>query len=452
MRRRLWASIRCLDLLFSAQAGMPPIVRPHDTNTKIPRNLYDDELHEDMRTLPPSRSENENTPSLYLINRTRLVYKLGDAIDLTQSMVCPQYEDIMKLDQEARDLHDNISPHLRLRTMDESARDQSSVIMQRFTLDLLYLKTICVLHRKFLVYARRHQKFHYSRRVCIDASMTMLQHQATLHRECQPGGRLRGVKWFISSLTTVDFLLAAMIVSSDLYHTVTAEREGHPSPNEVLWTHDRRDEMISALETAVGIWEGLKDQSMEAYKAHATLSVMLTSLKQGQMMRQSQSFSAVPPFTSATMEDPNVAPEHSAAMTLGMLSTGGLTPNSANMFETRYPASIGNLLNDPIPQQSSGLNSQFNGIGAGVSTGPENAASPFSTLFGGVPGGFQNMDLPSTTNIDWVSQLFRILYWFWLSILTNTHYRRLGIRTYRALELRTPISSSPWTYPQPGHP
>jgi hypothetical protein len=172
-----------------------------------------------------------------------------------------------------------------------------------------------------------------------------------------------------------------------------------------VWSHDRRDEMMAAIERAVGIWEGLRDHSMEAYKAHGTLSVMLTQLKQHQAMRQAQQTFAVAAATfpsNGVMEDPNVAPEHSAAMTLGMLSTGALTPNSASLFDTRpYPSSMGNILNDVPQQQSSGLTPQYSG---GIASGPENAPSPFSSLFGPSVG-FQNMDLPATNSIDWVSAL-----------------------------------------------
>jgi hypothetical protein len=404
MRRRLWAAIRSADLLFSAQAGLPPVVRPRDTNTEIPRNVYDDELFEDMKVLPASRPEEEATPTLYLINRTRLVYKLGEAIELTEALTCSSYDEVMKVDTQARELRDAISPHLKQRCMGESLRDPSTLIMQRFTLDLLYLKIVCVLHRKFLAASRQNARFAYSRRACIDASMEMLKHQATLHRECQPGGRLRSVKWFISSLTTVDFLLAAMIVCSDLYHSARSDRQGRAPPGDSYsWGEDRRGEMLDAIETAVGIWEGLRDHSMEAYKAHSTLSVMLAQLKEHHATRQQQrSFSsASSTFPTATpMDDANVAPEHSAAMTLGMLSTGGMTPNSANMFETRYPPSMANLLNDPMPQQPTGLTPNFNG----ATSGPENAPSPFSNLFGANLG-FQTMDLPSADNIDWVCSL-----------------------------------------------
>ncbi|KAF1911523.1 hypothetical protein BDU57DRAFT_92283 [Ampelomyces quisqualis] len=400
MRRRVWAAIRSIDLLFSAQAGMPPVVRPRDTNTETPRNIYDDELFEDLKMLPPSRPEKEATPTLFLINRTRLIYKLGEAVELTDTLSCSSYDAIMKLDSEARELHDKISPHLKMRSMDESARDPSTLIMQRFTLDLLHLKIICTLHRKFLVYARVHSRFSYSRTAVIDASMYLLRHQATLHRECQPGGRLRNVKWFISSLTTVDFLLAAMIIASDLYHTIRSGRQGR-NTNMHLWSSERIDEMLDAMETAVNIWEGLRDHSMEAYKAHTTLSVMLNQLKADRPVQQPQhngfqaATSALP--QPSPMDESNVAPEHSAAMTLGMLSTGGMTPGSANMFDQRYPASMASLLNEPVPQQSTGLVPQYSGATSG--TGVESAPSPFSNLFGA--NLFQNLDLPPTDNLDW---------------------------------------------------
>ena len=159
--------------------------------------------------------------------------------------------------------------------------------------------------------------------------------------------------------------------------------------------------MIDSIETAVGIWDGLKENSMEAYKAHATLSVMLGQLKSSQPSRSPQQTFGPPAFNpSSAMEDAS-GPEASAAMTLGMLSTGGMTPNSANMFETRFPPSMANLLNDPPPQQPTGLTPNF----GAVSNGEMRAPSPFSNLFG---GGFSvgNMDLPSADNIDWVSEEF----------------------------------------------
>jgi hypothetical protein len=408
MRRRVWTAIRQSDLLFSAQAGMPPMIRQRDTNTEFPRNVYDDELFEDMKSLPPSRPDNEITPVSYMIAKARFIYLFGMVFEEAQSLTCSNYEEIMKIDQRLKELRASLAPQLQMKPIEESVRDTPSLIMQRFSLELIYLKCICVLHRKFLGPARDNSRYAYSRRTCIDASMMMLQHQATLHDECRSGGRLRTVKWFISSLTNHDFLLAAMIVTLDLYHTAETERSGKASPSDVwLWSQDRQEEMLGAVDHALLIWEELKEHSMEAYKAHNVLGVMLKTLKSHRAMRQVHSS-----FTAAAnnfpqngaMEDLNVGPEHSAAMTLGMLSTGALTPNTASIYDTRqpYPTTMSSLL-DTNAQSTAGLTPNFGsstlGADNGAQNGPPNAPSPFSSLFGSSLG-FQGMEVPSA-DINW---------------------------------------------------
>lgn len=401
-RRRVWTVVRQLDLLFSSQAGMPPIVRSTDTNTALPRNIYDDELYEEMKVLPASRPVTEETPASYMIAKAHLVYVYGRIVEASQSLTSTTYEEIMKLDHRLREVQATMAPHLHMRPLEDSARDPSNIIMQRYSLDLLYLRSQCVLHRKFLGASRDSSRYAYSRRTCIDASMTMLRHQATLHNESRPGGRLRAVRWFISSLTTSDFLLAAMIVCLDLYHTAEAERHGRRSSTDIFdWPKERSDNMMAALEGSLKIWEGLRDQSMEAYKAHATLSVMIEKIKKHRAMRQAQqSFAAAAAAypASASTDDLNVAPEHSAAMTLGMLSTGALTPNAAGLFDNRpYPSYDAAAM----PLQPTGLTPNYAGPGE-QQNGPISVPNPFSSLF--APNiGYPSLDAPSA-DIDWVSE------------------------------------------------
>ncbi|KAK7527682.1 uncharacterized protein IWZ02DRAFT_132902 [Phyllosticta citriasiana] len=407
MRRRVWCVVRKMDLLFSQQNGQPPMVRSSDATTELPRNIYDDELYEEMKMLPPSRPITEPTPCSYMITKAKLVYAFGKVVEESQALSCTSYEGVTKLDQRLRELKAAVPPHLQIRSMDESARDPATLVMQRFSLELLYLKAQIVLHRKFLGPSRENSRYAYSRRTCIDASMAMLKHQATIYRESHQGGRLRTVKWFITSLTTNDFLVAAMVIALDLYHTCETERSGRvPSTDIYSWPQDRRDEMLAAIDTVVPIWAEYSNGSMEAYKAHASLSVMLNTLKSSHSLRQAQSnfatAAAAYPATANLQDDSNVAPEHSAAMTLGMLSTGALTPNSANMFDNRpsYPASMGNILNDPL-SQGTGLAPQCAGPApTGEQTGPVSAASPFSQMFGTSSIGLQGIDMPSS-NLDW---------------------------------------------------
>lgn len=427
MRRRVWTFIRQADLLFSFQFGLPSMIRTDYIDTEIPRNLYDDELHEDMKALPASRPESEITPMSYMIAKARLTFCFGRIVDRTQSIhLPPTYDDIMQFDTQLREARAQIPPHLLMRSMQDSFHDPANLIMQRYGLELIYLKSQCVLHRRFIARGRDSQRYAYSRRTCIDASMEMLAHQSTLHHEAQPGGRLRSVKWFISSLTTHDFLLAAMIVCLDLYHTSEAERLGQKSstassPAESdSFAQDRREQMMNAIRHCIGIWDSLRDQSMEAYKASTTLRVMLEKLLAHQAMHSgghqalrgnAMPYSARGPFgvfpngVIADVADEEVPPEHSAAMTLGLLSAGGMSPsggfNSNNggplSAEGRgYPASMAGLLNEPLPERT-GLTPQYSGAEGQAIPG---AASPFTQMFGSGSG---NMPMDGGMDADWVS-------------------------------------------------
>jgi hypothetical protein len=380
------------------------MVRPADTNTATPLNIYDDELGEDMKSLPPSRPLTDLTPMTYVIYKSHLIGIFGQIVEAVQSLTCTSYENVMKLDQRLREIQASIPPIFKMRPIEESLRDRPEIVLQRYILDLLFLKSQCVLHRKFVFPSRDSTRFVYSRRTCIDNAMEMLRHQATLHQESRSGARLSTVQWSSSSLTAHDFLLAAMIVALDLYHTAEAERAGRRSSNDIYdWSHDRRANMLAALEQSRSIWEEFQDQSMEAMKAHGILTAMLNKL-QAHEAQLRQQFQQVPGFAGNYSQggmngnEPNVAPEHSAAMTLGMLSTGALTPDATNMF-AQYDRNQ-NQQSQTNQAQTSGLGSQFLGTGD-QPNGAVSTPTPF--LFGGAPGmGVLNMDPLPATNIDWV--------------------------------------------------
>lgn len=434
MRRRVWTFVRQADLMFSFQFGLPSMIRSDYIDTEIPRNLYDDELQEDMKELPPSRPESEVTPMSYMVAKARVTFCFGKIVDRIQSIAYPpSYDEVMKLDGELREARESVPQHLKMRSVQDSAQDPANLIMERYGLELIYLKSQCVLHRKFIARGRDSQRYAYSRRACIDASMEMLSHQSTLHHEAQPGGRLRAVKWFIASLTTHDFLLAAMIVCLDLYRTSEAERQGtKPSAgsspmNADVWAQDRRQQMMNALRHSITIWDSLRDQSMEAYKASTTLRVMLEKLmaqqyamsgmQQAARMQAPQqfrarhaSFGVFPNGNVVDVVEEEVPPEHSAAMTLGLLSSGGVSPNAgfaangANgipMEGRGYPASMAGLLNEPLPDRA-GLTPQYPGTETQAMAG--GAVSPFSQLFG--TGNMVNAAAAEGgAEVDWVSGL-----------------------------------------------
>lgn len=444
IRRRVWTFVRQCDLLISFQFGLPAMIRTEYIDTESPRNLYDDELHEDMAALPPSRPNFEATPMSYMIAKSKMTFLFGRIVERTASISNPpSYDETMKFDQELREARATHPPLLQMRPFKESARDPANLIMQRLGLEMVYLRSLFVLHRRFIARGRENPRYAYSRRTCIDAAMELLAHQATLHRESQPGGRLRSVKWYISSLTTHDFLLAGMLVCLDLYHQAEAERKGRTptsptSPNTTTTTpnssevyqEDRREEMLSAVEHCITIWEEIRESSMEAYKASVALRVMFDKLKAHQA--QQAQFTAMknsgalanPPNKSAqtkqyvssytitpdnraygiypngTMSDLNtddLPPEQSAAMTLGMLSSGGAMSPGSNFAATGM-GSMAGLMNDSAMEGRTGLTPGFSGDVPSMG----GAASPFSSLFGQGAGAGMGMD-GVMGDIDWVS-------------------------------------------------
>ena len=289
--------------------------------------------------------------------------------------------------------------------------------MQRYFLSMLYHKGQCVLHRKFLSKARENNKYAHSRRTCLDSSLELLAHQATLHYGSQPGGRLHNVRVLLNSLTSHDFLLAAMIISLDLCQGAEAERLGRDSADLYTWGAERRDEMIRALETSINIWKETRETSMESYKASEILTVMIQKIKNyvqtnantngGRQQAPMTPFPSFPSMANGNTNSPYGAapqtqqpppqpqmedkPEHSAAMTLGMLSSGGLTPNASALYNNHGNGYPSNTNMESLQQQQ-----QNNPSAASSGMTPNYAMEPQFSFMSGGP-----TDMPLT--VDWVS-------------------------------------------------
>ncbi|KAF8853474.1 hypothetical protein BDZ45DRAFT_76279 [Acephala macrosclerotiorum] len=404
MRRRIWAFIRQMDTMFSFQLALPSMIRTTDCDTALPRNIFEDEFGPDSKILPPARPLTEPTPVSYMITKAQIAFEFGEILEELNAVSgkAVSYDDVLKRDNRLRDLKMNMAPHLRLRPIEECTHDPATLLMQRFNIDIFWQKTMVVLHRKYIARARQNPRYAHSRRASVDASMEILRHQAQLHRESQPGGRMRTMKWFISSLTKHDFLLAAMIVCLDLhYDSVTEALPERPANHDpYFWTPAQKKDMLDALENSQAIWKGSSDSSMEAFKASGILQVILDKLKCSRQAQQQDGPTTAEVF--AQFDDENLRPEHSAAMTLGMLS-GGLTPNSAAMFNamaqspggTRYnmdlnmsdPSSNGTSMTPNYTMDQSNPFGNLNSV-----------ASPFS-VFGNAGSGQGMMDVPA--NLDW---------------------------------------------------
>jgi hypothetical protein len=137
MRRRVWTFVRKADLLFSFQVALPSMIRSSDSDTELPRNLYDDDFDEDCKELPPPRQLSEPTPISYLIAKSRLTYAFGRVVEQSSAISTASYEKVMEIDADLRQAKDLIPDHLQIRPMEECELEPVNLILSRFAVSIL---------------------------------------------------------------------------------------------------------------------------------------------------------------------------------------------------------------------------------------------------------------------------------------------------------------------------
>jgi len=270
MRRRIWSTIVIADIVSASQVGLPKLINESQTDTKIPHNILDEDIDEKSTELPAPRPDTENTLMSYAIMKHRMHVVFGMIGDLTTSTQAVSYtDDVMKLDRLLQSTRDLTPPALRMRSTVKSVTDSSAQILRRYALEVLYQKSRCVLHRRYLVLARTDKEYLYSRESCVNAAMELLYHQSYVHIESQPNGLLQRESLKIGTLMVQEFLMAAMIICLEFVHTKTRSWESSTTSE---------DSMLQALQKSYTIWQESATSSTEAYKAANVLKMILEKI------------------------------------------------------------------------------------------------------------------------------------------------------------------------------
>lgn len=273
MRRRTFFIVEIFDLLFSFQAGLPAIIHEEECDTEPPSNLFDTDFDENCRALPPSRPPTDSSPVLYYCYKSGLAKIFRRVIRHALSLKTTSYEETLKLDAELRKKHVDAPPSLQMRPLGSSVTDPPYMILNRLNIDMLFLKSLCVLHRYYLSHDRSNPEFDYSRNACTDAALRILKYQAELYVAYQPGGPFYNEKLKPSSLAMHDYLLAAMIISLDLYEA--HNKSTTPATQEDM---KARVEKYDALRLSYDILTSRSAFSRDARRASNVLAVMLSKV------------------------------------------------------------------------------------------------------------------------------------------------------------------------------
>ncbi|CRG83923.1 putative transcriptional regulatory protein C139,03 [Talaromyces islandicus] len=190
MRRRVWHLLVQMDLLVSFHNGLPSMVQAVKSDTRVPLNLHDQDFDECSTELPPSRPETEITVMSYPLAKGRLAHVFGKIVEQANLLTLPDYAEVTALDGELQQAFSAIPPFLRVVPMDLCITDSAELIIRRLSLAVLFQKSRCILHRKYLMKEKENAEFSYSKEVAIDASRELLRMQSEVHEAAQPGGML----------------------------------------------------------------------------------------------------------------------------------------------------------------------------------------------------------------------------------------------------------------------
>ena len=301
MRRRVWTMLAQLDVLVSLQIGLPRLINERDSDTKPPRNITEEEMDPAMTALPASRPDSGGTPLSYMIMRMRLMSVLGQIHAHVTSIQPLSYDTVIQLHEMLNAQYDTLPSSMRIQKY-PSVTDSAAVVMRRLSLDLLFQKSRCVLHRRYM-----NPQNQLSWETCIDAALKIIHHQSFVYRESQPGGPLRGHRWKITCLATYDFLLAIMLLCLGLQSEIGPKLSTSSAPTELGPNSRHPEALLSALKDSYTIWTEWSTEMKESRQVVEIVKIMLDRVKKndltsfvGQLNQGIESPSVITQNTSCT--------------------------------------------------------------------------------------------------------------------------------------------------------
>jgi hypothetical protein len=284
MRRRCWAAIKQMDLMISFQLGLPSNICLENCDTKPPRNLLDSDFDADTQVLPESRSENETTKLLWFIVKDRLMITFSKVCQKALSFKEKTEAEITQIDEKLRKMHRTIPDVLRSRPLSESIADTPFLIMTRLYVDFIYLKSVCVLHRKHMARGSI-----FSTRSCVEAGKRLVSQFIDMYKEFSLGGQLYAERWMLTNFTMNDFLLGTMVLCL-VVHT----RWKRGSQSSAIDT-TTESEVLALLEQSRAICVEKSTISRDARRVSHAIRLTLNGARSSKVLKNTAS---LPPLSS----------------------------------------------------------------------------------------------------------------------------------------------------------
>ena len=210
MRRRVWMFAYEYDVLCSYQLGMVSFLNRGMCDTKPPSNLKDADFSPD-HVPDDARSHEEYTPILMELYHIQFVEIYGEVVSLSHTVDHSAKPDLKTLHARLDKIHNSLPQVLKTVPISDCILDPPELILDRFRLESLYLKGLCVLHRPFVSQAGQNE----GKQRCLDAALRLVECQIPVLEAAQPGGQLAPSAVFLCRHVH-DFNVAAMLLCYEM--------------------------------------------------------------------------------------------------------------------------------------------------------------------------------------------------------------------------------------------
>ncbi|KAG0650849.1 Transcription factor [Hyphodiscus hymeniophilus] len=176
LRRRLWATVLEMAVMSSFDSGNPALISPSDWDTDPPSNINDSEINETTTEAPVSKPCEVYTQASLQIQLLKSLHtRLEISKLITDFRFQPAYDDILRLGTEMQS-HGRSSLLLAQSIPPDSLKPNN---FQRNLLDTPIRRVLLALHFPFAIKARLDPRFYFSRKVSLDAAITILTYPCT---------------------------------------------------------------------------------------------------------------------------------------------------------------------------------------------------------------------------------------------------------------------------------
>ncbi len=170
MRRRLWATVLEITTQSSLDMGMPPLISVNDYDTRFPGNIDDEDIQEDSDALAEAKSPETFTDSSIQIRFAQTLPVRFEIIRRINNLRLElSYKEVLHLSTQLTTACGESSSFF----LSALAAGSSVHPFQIKLLDSLVRRFVLCLHRPYYAKAIEGTQYHYSRKICLDTSLSL---------------------------------------------------------------------------------------------------------------------------------------------------------------------------------------------------------------------------------------------------------------------------------------